>query len=138
MSYSASTRRVFILGNPEKGSVTGALTELKQFAAERCNLVGAELGLDVRTAVEAGAETVIVLGGDGTLLGVARLAAGLEPHAAFRSTTIEPGPAGAYLRSKFDAWRRWISANSRMFMSRRIGWLSLSPWASAFWVTKRV
>ena len=72
MSHPLSDRRVFVLGNPEKWSVARTLTKLKQFVAERCNLVGGELGLDVQKAIEAGAETIIVLGGDGTLLGVAR------------------------------------------------------------------
>ncbi|MCP4593095.1 MAG: NAD(+) kinase [bacterium] len=72
MSGSVSHRRVFILANPEKGSVALALPELKQFVAERCELVGAEMGMDARRALEAGAELIIVLGGDGTLLGAAR------------------------------------------------------------------
>ena len=46
MSRPLSDRRVFILGNPEKWSVTRTLTELKDFVAERCNLVGGELGVD--------------------------------------------------------------------------------------------
>ncbi len=72
MSDSVSARRVFILGNPDKDSVARTLAELQQFAAERCDLVGADLGLDTRKAVNAGAEAIIVLGGDGTLLSVAR------------------------------------------------------------------
>ena len=72
MSRPLSDRRVFILGNPEKWSVTRTLTELKDFVAERCNLVGGELGVDAGKAIEAGAEMIIVLGGDGTFLGVAR------------------------------------------------------------------
>jgi NAD+ kinase len=72
MSGTRSSRRVFILGNPNKGSVALALAELEQFAAARCHLVGAELGLDARQAVAAGAEMIVVLGGDGTFLGVAR------------------------------------------------------------------
>ncbi|MFH0980179.1 MAG: NAD(+)/NADH kinase [Planctomycetota bacterium] len=78
MSHSKSARRVFILGNPEKGSVALTLADLKEFAAARCELVGAELGLDARKAIETGAEMVVVLGGDGTFLGVAR---SLETHA---------------------------------------------------------
>jgi len=72
MSHSPSRRRLFILGNPDKTSVTVTLAELKRFASDRCNLIGAELGLDGHRAFEAGAEVIIVLGGDGTLLGVAR------------------------------------------------------------------
>jgi NAD+ kinase len=72
MTGLRSSRRVYILGNPDKGSVALALTELKQFCAARCTLVGAELSLDARVALAAGAEMIVVLGGDGTLLGVAR------------------------------------------------------------------
>ena len=72
MSNDATHRRVFLLGNPEKPSVAAALTELSDFANGRCRLVGVQAGLDVRPAIEAGAETLIVLGGDGSILGVAR------------------------------------------------------------------
>ncbi|MFH1267426.1 MAG: NAD(+)/NADH kinase [Planctomycetota bacterium] len=72
MPETTSPRRVFILGNPEKGSVALALAGLQQFAAGRCTLVGAGMGLDARPALEAGAEVIVVLGGDGTLLSVAR------------------------------------------------------------------
>ncbi len=65
-------RQIFILGNPDKPEVVEAFARLKDFAASRCNLVGAELSLDGRVALEAGAGKIIVLGGDGTLLGVSR------------------------------------------------------------------
>jgi glycerol kinase len=44
---------------------------------------------------------------ESTLLGVARLAAGLEPLAPAQSQTVEPGGTGAYLRDKFEHWRGW-------------------------------
>ena len=65
-------RRMFILGNPHKPEVVEAFENLKSYAAERCHLVGAELSIDGTVALEAGAGKIIVLGGDGTLLGVAR------------------------------------------------------------------
>lgn len=48
------------------------MRDLRPFAASRCELVGADLGLDGGAAVETGAERLIVIGGDGTLIGVAR------------------------------------------------------------------
>jgi len=63
---------VFILGNPAKGEVVCLFTELRDFAADRCHLVGAELSLDGQRALDAGATKIVVLGGDGSLLGVAR------------------------------------------------------------------
>ena len=68
MPQDLATRRVFLLGNPEKHAVSSALRELSDFAASRCELVGAQAGLDVRPALAAGAETLIVLGGDGSIL----------------------------------------------------------------------
>ncbi|MCP4250817.1 MAG: NAD(+)/NADH kinase [bacterium] len=65
-------RRIFILGNPQKDDVVAAFDDLRSFAAEHGHLVGAELALDGQVALEAGAGKIIVMGGDGTLLGVAR------------------------------------------------------------------
>ena len=72
MAATNHRRRVFILGNPDKPEVPAALEELKNFVSDKADLVGAELDLYGRRAVEAGADYVIVLGGDGTLLSVAR------------------------------------------------------------------
>ncbi len=65
-------RRLFILGNPDKPEVVEAFSLLKDYAAGRCHLVGAELTTDGQVALEAGAGKIIVLGGDGTILGVCR------------------------------------------------------------------
>jgi len=72
MTAARRPRRVFILGNPTKQEVPAALDELRDFVADRAELVGAELGIDGQLAIEAKADYVIVLGGDGTLLAVAR------------------------------------------------------------------
>ncbi|MCO6437941.1 MAG: NAD(+)/NADH kinase [Phycisphaerae bacterium] len=72
MSTKAKDRRVYLLGNPQKAEAEPLLKKLESFAASRCKLVGASMGLDGRPAVAAGAERLIVLGGDGTLIGVAR------------------------------------------------------------------
>jgi NAD+ kinase len=63
---------IFLLGNPDKPEVVQAFERVRQFAAHKCRLVGAELSLDGNLAVQAGAHRIIVLGGDGTILGVAR------------------------------------------------------------------
>ena len=65
-------RRIFILGNPDKPEVVAAFDKLRSFAEQRCHLVGAELSIDGKVAVKAEAGKIIVLGGDGTLLGVGR------------------------------------------------------------------
>jgi len=44
------------------------------------------------------------------LLGAARLAAGLEPYGGSPTETISPGENGAYLPSKFEAWKRWLGS----------------------------
>lgn len=72
MADPSNSQRVFLLGNEDKPDVAALLDELREFAADRCEVVGAGVGLDGRVAVEAGANRIIVLGGDGTLIGVAR------------------------------------------------------------------
>jgi glycerol kinase len=47
---------------------------------------------------------------ESTLLGVARLAAGLEPRAAIPRCRVEPVKSLASLRSKFELWRAWLRA----------------------------
>lgn len=66
------TPSVFIIANPEKRAALGAFEELRAFAESRCRLIGAELGHDARAAVKSGANRIIVIGGDGTLIGIAR------------------------------------------------------------------
>ncbi|MFQ5492252.1 MAG: NAD(+)/NADH kinase, partial [Phycisphaerae bacterium] len=68
----AGSRRIFIMGNPDKPEVVQAFEGLRTFADKRCHLVGAELTLDGQAALDAGAGRIIVLGGDGTILGVCR------------------------------------------------------------------
>lgn len=45
---------------------------------------------------------------ESTLLGVARLALGLEPFAAPETARVEPSEAGAYLPEKFERWKAWM------------------------------
>lgn len=66
---TTSLRRVYLLANPDKKSAPAVLEELRAFAASRCEVVGAELKRDGSIPP---ADRVIVIGGDGTLIGVAR------------------------------------------------------------------
>ena len=72
MPSNSKAKRVYFLGNPDKQVVGPVLDDLVAFAAQRCTVVGSQLGLDGRPAVDAGAERIVALGGDGTLIGVAR------------------------------------------------------------------
>lgn len=67
-----ANRRVFFLANPDKPEASEAMRTLQGFAESRCNVVGAELGLDGAKAIDAKADRIVVLGGDGTLIAVAR------------------------------------------------------------------
>lgn len=72
MSDAGQKRRVYFLGNPDKREAAVALEELRQFATPRCTVAGSSLGLNGRAAVDAKADRIVVIGGDGTLIGTAR------------------------------------------------------------------
>lgn len=72
MAESCKLRRVYLLGNPDKRDAPPAVDELRTFAATRCALLGAAMNREVRPAIEGKADRIIVIGGDGTLIGVAR------------------------------------------------------------------
>ncbi len=72
MPEATAKRRVFILGNPDKAVVHDAIGQVRAFAEKYCEVVGAATGLDAAVALDAGAEFIIVLGGDGTILAVSR------------------------------------------------------------------
>ncbi len=72
MSDASQSRCVYFLSNPDKGDAASVMEDLRSFADSRCTIVGSSLGFDGRAAVEAGADRIVVIGGDGTLIGVAR------------------------------------------------------------------
>ena len=67
VSDAGQKRRVYFLGNPDKREAAVALEELRQFATPRCTVAGSSLGLNGRAAVDAKADRIVVIGGDGTL-----------------------------------------------------------------------
>ncbi|MFP4106649.1 MAG: NAD(+)/NADH kinase [Phycisphaerae bacterium] len=72
-----SAKRVLILLNPEKPNVHEHIERLRPFIAERAEVLAVS---DERTGLPASADAAdlcIVFGGDGTLLGAARLLAGM-------------------------------------------------------------
>ncbi|MEK6799801.1 MAG: NAD(+)/NADH kinase [Planctomycetota bacterium] len=64
--------RVHLLANPDKKDARSAFDDLRAFAVKRCVLVGADFSVDGRSAVQSAAQRIVILGGDGTLIGVAR------------------------------------------------------------------
>lgn len=72
MTKSTSDIRIYLIGNPDKPEVAKQLGELEKFAATHCETVGSTLGFDGCGAIEAKATRLVVIGGDGTLIGVAR------------------------------------------------------------------
>ena len=72
MTATSPQRRLYILGNPAKPHVEDAVAELAGLAQNKVELLGADLCLEGGPAVAQGADRIIVLGGDGTLIGVAR------------------------------------------------------------------
>jgi NAD+ kinase len=65
-------KRVFLLGNPDKTEALDAFRHLEAFAKQNATLVGSNLENDVSAAATERTDRIILLGGDGTLLGVAR------------------------------------------------------------------
>ena len=72
MPDTTATRRLFILGNPDKTGVQTAADDIRSYAESQCQVVGTAMGLDGRVAIDAGADLIAVIGGDGTLLAVSR------------------------------------------------------------------
>jgi NAD+ kinase len=65
-------QRVCFIANPDKPDAAAALDVLRRFAESRCQVVGVNIGRDGQEARNAKPDRIVVLGGDGTLIGVAR------------------------------------------------------------------
>ncbi len=72
MSDDKVKRRVYLLANPDKPEAARAMRSAENFQVESIEIVGSAVGLDATDAVKAGVDRLIVFGGDGTLIGVAR------------------------------------------------------------------
>jgi len=69
---SVNEKRVFLLGNPDKSESLEAMRNIESFAKANCTLVGASMENDVTRILPDKVDRIILLGGDGTLIGVAR------------------------------------------------------------------
>ncbi len=67
-----SRPRIFIVGNEEKPQVKDALHQISEDISGRAEIVGTAVGVRADDLSSLSADFVIVLGGDGTILSVAR------------------------------------------------------------------
>ncbi|MFO0972123.1 MAG: NAD(+)/NADH kinase [Phycisphaerae bacterium] len=73
MSHSAAHPRVCLVGNPHKPEVVSVFPAIRDWLAKQPIALTAELQGDIGARLANGHERVVVLGGDGTILWVARL-----------------------------------------------------------------
>jgi len=119
MSATATNRRVFILGNPDKRGVQEMIDDVCSFVASKCELVGKELGLNGQAALKAGADMIVVLGGDGTLLAVSRsLGAKQIPLVGLNFGKL--GFLAEFTVEQFKATFATVLANGRFVSERMI------------------
>lgn len=71
-SATPRQKRVFLIGNPDKPSIHQKVEELAEWVRQRARLVGTALSWPQPLRFTEQPDLIIVLGGDGTLLGVAR------------------------------------------------------------------
>lgn len=71
MATAAGRRRVYLFGNPSKPHAQEAVERLKSVATAKFEVVGASLGKQIEEKAR-NADRIVVVGGDGTLIGVAR------------------------------------------------------------------
>ena len=71
MKNAAARRRVYLFGNPSKSHAQEAIERLTKAASAKFEVVGASLGKQIADHARD-ADRIVVVGGDGTLIGVAR------------------------------------------------------------------
>jgi NAD+ kinase len=69
---TSSTPRVFLIGNPAKSSVTHAMEQVEKLLAPHAQIVGKAIAHHTSELAASEPDMVVVLGGDGMILGVAR------------------------------------------------------------------
>jgi len=69
---STAARSVYLLANPEKKNAAAVVDDLRTFAGSRCSVFGATMAPDGQAALKTKPDRIVVIGGDGTLIGVAR------------------------------------------------------------------
>jgi len=72
VSDDKAKRRVYLLANPDKPEAARAMRAAENLQVEGVEIIGSAIGVDATDAVKAGVDRLIVFGGDGTLIGVAR------------------------------------------------------------------
>jgi NAD+ kinase len=68
----SAKRRVYFVAAPKKPRALAALDDLLAFAADRCKVAGHGVDVEGAASIASKVDRVIVLGGDGTLIGVVR------------------------------------------------------------------
>ena len=71
-THPSDRPRVFLIGNPDKPAAVDALQQVEQIVAARAQIVGKVLAHHTEELLSAEPDLVVVLGGDGMMLAVAR------------------------------------------------------------------
>jgi len=69
---SVKDKRVFLLGNPSKTEALEAFRDVEEFTRQNATLAGSDVRNNVSDISPGDVDRIILLGGDGTLIGVAR------------------------------------------------------------------
>lgn len=108
--------RVFLTGNGRKAESGGIFRRLEARLPAACDLVGAELDADRQAILGAAPELVAVVGGDGTLIGAARLTAGSGVPLA----GVNAGKLGFLAEFSEDELLEEISSGAGLAISERM------------------